>query len=427
MIIRVNFRPKAILALLVAVLILASASYFLFTKLTQIVHGDLYNYGLVYDSEWAILYWNNSNPFQITLFLTMAATSFALLSLIVYAKKQINLAKTACNLLLLTSLAASISSIYFFSRMDYIVNHDLYSYGLRFDIQWASNYWTYSTSIPIMTSTAIALTASSMALLFLGSRKRVELSFAKLSIISLIGTGLLALILSIIFELAIPAFIGLGLVFWGIILTYMRTEDYTKKSLLDATVSSQQSTINQIMPNLNFRGKPVYLPPKYFSKPETVKVYIARQKDGPLPSSELLPEEEKRLYIANPPGLILNPPGIGLTKLFERVLKTSFTQVDLQFLQQNMPKLLIDNLEICQNYEMRIQEDKIHVVLNNSLLKVDEDSDTQHTNNEPLSPLTSAMACAFAKATGQPITIEKVESNDDVQDISIEYRILSET
>ena len=92
-----------------------------------------------------------------------------------------------------------------------------------------------------------------------------------------------------------------------------------------------------------------------------------------------------------------------------------------------MPKLLIDNLEICQNYEMRIQEDKIHVVLNNSLLKVDEDSDTQHTNNEPLSPLTSAMACAFAKATGQPITIEKVESNDDVQDISIEYRILSET
>jgi hypothetical protein len=251
---------------------------------------------------------------------------------------------------------------------------------------------------------------------------------AKLTSSILITTGAVAIFTSVIYSWPIIAFIGLGLLFWGITFTYVRTEEYARKILLDTTASSQQATLNQIIHELQHEGDVIYLPPKYFSDPETSKAYIPEQKNTPLPEPEQIQRQEKDFVIEKPPGVLFTPPGAELSKLFERTLETSFAKVDLRYLQRNLPKLFVEDLGIAQNLEMETEANKIRIQIENSAYKI------PNTETEKLvtiysrlgSPLSSAIACAVAKATGKPIIIEKEQNSNDGRDVTIEYRILDE-
>jgi hypothetical protein len=251
---------------------------------------------------------------------------------------------------------------------------------------------------------------------------------AKLIYSTLIATGAIALAISIIYTSSILAFIGLGLVFWGIIFAYIRTEEYTKKVLLDATASPQMATLNQIIQELEYKGNAIYLPPKYLKDPEANKAYISKQKETSLPAPEQIQKQETRFFIENPLSILLTPPGAGLARLFEKTFKTNFTRVDLQYLQRNMPNLFIEDLEIAQNFEMEIENNKIRVKIENSVYSALNIETEQPSSTYFLfgSPLSSAIACALAKTTGKPIIIEKQQTSEDGGDVTIEYRILEE-
>ena len=108
-------------------------------------------------------------------------------------------------------------------------------------------------------------------------RLRISFNLARTAGVLLIILGTLALASSIIYVSPIPALIGLGLIFWGIILTYIQTGEYVKETVLDATTASMLITLNQTMQELDYRGKTVYLPPKYLNDPESTKAYVSRQ------------------------------------------------------------------------------------------------------------------------------------------------------
>lgn len=240
--------------------------------------------------------------------------------------------------------------------------------------------------------------------------------------------GATALIASIFYESQILAFLGLGLTFWGIILIYIKNESYVKESLLTSTSISTIATLNRIIKELNFNGKAIYLPPKYLTDPEASIVYIPKDKEKKLPAPEQIQGKEDKLWVKNPNGIVLTPIGDELARLFEKTLETSFTKVDLQYLQQNMPKLLVEDLEIAKNLDISMEENRIHVMI--------EDSQYQNLTTEAAKyttlyeklgcPLSSAIACALAKATGKPITIEKQEIDEENKTISIEYLVMEE-
>lgn len=244
----------------------------------------------------------------------------------------------------------------------------------------------------------------------------------------LIITGASALAISIIYTSTILAFIGLGLVFCGIIFVYIRTDKYVKKILLDATVSSQMAALNQIIQELDYRGTAIYLPPKYLKDLEANKAYISKQRETSLPTPEQTQKTENHFFIENSLGILLTPPGAGLAKLFEKTLKTNFARVDLQYLQQNMSKLFIENLEVAQNFEMETENNKIRVKIENSsytTLSIENEKSSSTYFNLG-SPLSSAIACVLTKATGKPVMIEKQQTSEDGRDVTIEYRILEE-
>jgi hypothetical protein len=130
--------------------------------------------------------------------------------------------------------------------------------------------------------------------------------------------------------------------------------------------------------------------------------------------------------LQNPPALLLTPPGAELARFFEKELKTNFQEVNLPYLQVNLPKLLVDDLEIVKYFNMEINNNIIRVRMDGSVYK------DIRTDNQQVgacfsfgSPLTSAIACVLAKATGNPIVMGKRQTSPDGEDIIIEYHILN--
>lgn len=244
----------------------------------------------------------------------------------------------------------------------------------------------------------------------------------------LITLGAVTLLISVVYSSSILALIGLGLLFFGIIFTYFSSDEYVKKILLDTTVSSQQATMKDIVEKLGHEGDIVYLPPKYLRNPEVPEVFLAKRRTDGVPKLEQTQDGNLDFSGDNLPGLLFTPPGAELSKLFEKTLGTNFISVDLQYLQQNMPKLFIEDLEIAQDFEIEVEGDKIRVEIQDSVYGI-SDSETGESlsaNSKLGSPLSSAIACALAKATNNPIVIEKEQASKNGKDITIDYRTIEE-
>jgi hypothetical protein len=242
----------------------------------------------------------------------------------------------------------------------------------------------------------------------------------------MLGLGVAAFVASIAYGSVILAFIGLGLTFWGTILFYIQNQDYVPKTLLDASVLPSIETMNQMIQELDFKGNAMYLPPKYFEDPETIRIYIPKQKDAALPTPEQIEKYEHQLIVKNPQGLLLTPPGAELAKLFEKTLETNFNKVDLEYLQKNMPKLFIEDLEIAENLELQAKKDTVYVKITNSICKEihNEASRLTLVLGKIGCPVCSAIACALTKATGKPVIIENTQLSEDGKTIETTYQIL---
>lgn len=264
--------------------------------------------------------------------------------------------------------------------------------------------------------------------------------------LAMLVLGAIGLVVSFLYTSMILAFIGLGLAFWGALLLYVRDQGYARRVLLDALTLPQLVTLNQLLQELNYDGDAVYLPPKYFETPENTKIYKSKQKDAKLPKPEQIQRYENQMFIKNPQGILLTPPGSGLAELFEKTIEKSFTKVDLEYLQQNLPKLFIEDLEIAENLEIEIlttkpaptptdpasqtqtNKETVHVKITNSVFK----ETCREASKLPLIcgtigyPLCSAIACAIAKASGKPVTIEKIQTTEDGETVEADYKIIEE-
>lgn len=236
------------------------------------------------------------------------------------------------------------------------------------------------------------------------------------------------LISSIIYVSTILAFIGLSLSLWGALLLLIKPVRFVRPSLIDSTTISSLTTIDRLVKDLNYEGKAVYLPPlPYFLKGyKGGTVYIHSKKNRILPPVEELAGE--KVFVKNPKGICLVPPGLGLVNLFEKELAKDFIQTDLEYLQEALPKLFVTNLEIASDLEIKKHNNLIHVTITGSVFK-DLCKEVKKLGNVCSSfgcPLCSSIACALTRALGKPIIIEKTEVSPDGNIIETYYSTIEE-
>jgi len=259
-------------------------------------------------------------------------------------------------------------SVFFFSQIDNFVRHDLSEYGLD-SYAWAAEYRTNAVLLLGLTSIAIAVNCVSLVLLVSGraTQDRTVRSFpvhsanpVKLIAPTIFSAGSIALALAIIYVFYSPSpnalpdrassilvFVGLGLVFWGGLLFYLRPEKYVKGILLDKMSLPPLESLNEIMVELGYKSKGVYLPPRYFSNSESAKVYLSTEDNPRLPTPEEIQKDEDRTLPKNLGGMLITAPGYELAKLFEKTLDKDFAKTNLKYIEDNIPRILVE-LEIAQ-------------------------------------------------------------------------------
>lgn len=237
--------------------------------------------------------------------------------------------------------------------------------------------------------------------------------------------GLIMLLLSAPYESYFSALIGLGLTFWGALLLYLKPTKYVKQELLTATASSTLSNIEKVLAKTKFHGKGIYLPPKRLKNHESSLVFIPSKPDIALPNPE--ETEEEKLSPTRSKNIFLVPPGLALSKLFEKNLGKPFTEANLNSLQAELPRLF-EQLEITKKMRFETEDDNVVVEITNHIFRdlCQETRKLPRTFEAVGCPLSSAIACALAKATGKPIIIDNEEHSQDGETTRIQYRILED-
>jgi hypothetical protein len=278
------------------------------------------------------------------------------------------------------------------------------------------------------------------------SKVHVNITLARSAIVTMLLLGTISLATSISYNSSILAFVGLGLVFWGAILLYIKPEEYRSTTLLEAVISPSLTTLNQMIQEFGYKGDATYLPPKYFTNPETTKICVSKYKCGSLPTPAQTQPYEDQPIARTAQGLLLTPPGIQLSNLLEKSLGKSFIQTDLENLKQNLPKLFIEDLEIAENLEIQSENDltekkgadpalvsqvknttfaaKITKPIYGEIFKQAEEP------SQPAGliggPVCSAIATALTKATGKPVRITDIKSSEDGKTVEASYEIVEE-
>jgi hypothetical protein len=247
--------------------------------------------------------------------------------------------------------------------------------------------------------------------------------------IVLLVVGALMLAGSVVRASLILAFIGLGVTFWGVLFLFVRPIKFVRSTLLNSTAISSYTTMDRMIQDLNYSGKPIYIPPypKEAYLPEYLKglkemiVFIPAEDTLSMPTVEEM--ARKQFLLKNPKGICIAPPGNGLINLFEKELRTEFTQINLERLQDSLPNIIVKNLELAKEFEINQENDLIHIRLVKSAYKElysrDQGFKSIHTIG---CPITSAIACALAKTTAKLVTITKDSVSYDLDDIEVWYQ-----
>ena len=252
-------------------------------------------------------------------------------------------------------------------------------------------------------------------------QKRTTFSQITVFIMLLLGVGLV--VVSAFYASSFLAILGVAIIFWGAILLYVTPSKHVPLTLFNASAEAAATNIERLILQLNLEERGVYLPPKNLRNSESSLVFIPETRKTPLPTPE---ESNEKQLTHGKTGAFITPPGSALSRLFEEELGFSFTKTDLNQIQNKLPKLLVEDLELAENVEIQIQGNTVTVEITGGILdEVCRQTDSQpKTHKQVGCLLSSAIACALAKATGRPVTIQNETRHQETKTTHIEYQIL---
>lgn len=247
----------------------------------------------------------------------------------------------------------------------------------------------------------------------------------------LLAVGALALVGSVVDTSTVLAFIGLGLTFWGALFLFARPIKFVPSTLLDSTAVSAYATIDRILEDLGYKGKPIYIPPypreaylpEYLKGLKEMIIFVPAEASIVKPTIEEI--ARKQFLLKNPKGMCIAPPGYGLTSLFERELKAKFSQVSTERLFDSLPTIVVSNLELAKEFVINPENGHIHIKIVDSVYKHIYSREQGFKSIHTIGcPLTSAVACMIAISTAKLVVIAKDAVSDDLGTIEVWYQTL---
>jgi hypothetical protein len=203
--------------------------------------------------------------------------------------------------------------------------------------------------------------------------------------------------------------------FWGALLIFARGARYVRADLVAPTLLPTTKAISEILNDLDYTEKGVYIP----DDQGRVFLFIPSEPVTRIPSFE---EVSQATFLKNPNSVSITPPGLGLAQVFQRELGLKSGRTGIEVIAKQLPRLLIDDLEIARNFEIRVKGREIGTRIVDPLYSgVLEQLDTPGPTMCD-DPISSAVACLIASSSGEPVKIEKkTKSHGTIESL---YRVL---
>jgi hypothetical protein len=243
--------------------------------------------------------------------------------------------------------------------------------------------------------------------------------------ISMFILGLVLVIISMFYVSSFLAILGVALFLGGGILLYIAPTKQVPIAMFYAEEKVSAGNIERIINESGTFLPGIYLPPGNLKNADSSIVFIPQKPKITLPSPDEITDS---LNTKRKEGVLIVPPGSALSRLFEDKIGFSFTKTNLVQLQFTLPKLLVEDMEFAEKAEIQIHGDTVTVKITGSVLdEICRQTDSQpKTHKQVGCLLSSAIACALAKAVGKPITIKNETRNQETKTTVIKYQILEE-
>jgi hypothetical protein len=227
--------------------------------------------------------------------------------------------------------------------------------------------------------------------------------------------GVLMLAFSVLYNLQVTAFIGLGFVLWGAIFSLAQPGKFVESNILDGTATTVYSTLDRMINDLKFNGHGYYIPsypqtaylPEYYKNLKDSIVFIADENFNGLPAVE---EVASGKFISEKDrGVFITSPGSALLNQIEQKLGIDFTNISPAELSTVLPKCMTEYFNLAKEMDLQvIDESTVRLrmvgVLYESLYKPEEMSKSVGLLG---CPVISAVACALAKSFGKTVLIRE--------------------
>jgi hypothetical protein len=237
--------------------------------------------------------------------------------------------------------------------------------------------------------------------------------------IPFLASGIILLAASVFSNSQTICFIGLGLTFWGAIFLLITPQKQVEGSFLVTSTLPAYMTIDRMLKDLKPKNEAYYIPsytrdvdlPEYMKGLKEMVTFIPEEQATGMPAIEDL--AKGKFLIKNPKGLLITPPGISILEKIEQKSNIDLTKIPIGELDGTLPDLL-NGLYLTKEIKMTTNENDITIEINDSLYK---NLYSQKYNLQSINllgcPLVSAAACAIAKSTGKPTTIQKIKTTPD--------------
>ena len=235
-------------------------------------------------------------------------------------------------------------------------------------------------------------------------------------------TGVAMIVLAALNDSSFLAILGVSVAFWCILLLFFTPTKSSFLSLLTASANASGTNIERALIEFNLVEKGIYLPPQNLRNFESSLVFVPKTLGAVLPTSR---ETADRLVNEEKTGLFFTPPGLALSEMFESELGMSFRKISLPQIQSVIKKLF-HSMKFAEDAQVQIQDRTITLEITGSIFNTicNETSNSQPRTHAQIGCiLSSAFACAIAKASDKPVTIQKDTLNPDTRTLTIEYRM----
>ncbi len=225
--------------------------------------------------------------------------------------------------------------------------------------------------------------------------------------------GSIALLFSYIYTSQILTFIGLGLLFWGSVLYYSVSSYHVPRKLLDAYARSYAESTRDLRSKIGTGtiNKAVFFYPS--SLKSIMQGYVIFHDGIDIRSlltvySKGVEDGMDSVVDSGKGYIVLKAYSQGIVDLIEDRVEKSLALVDINELQSELYKVMVEDLLIADDIILDVEGDSVRV----KMVGKDNAALCSSIEDQSLCPLCSGIALAVSKCTGKAVTIEdsKVKS-----------------